>query len=795
MGKIMKKIVKKGGKEKPKGFPMWSCKGVIVSLFVLIFVLSAPAALAHNFTLDPDCFVVPVGGLAGITSTFTEIVGSPDISLSRMPSDYPFFLPMTASFEVFYKGDANSSPIAEASFKPGFRGDYAKFEVKKAGTAVVQGKFSGMGGMVISHVKTFLNLTRDGVATKRFGGDDVLEVVFAEDVPADGVQVGDTVRFTFYLNGSPLANESVFASYAGAPQHTIKEGESDVDINYDYLTAKTDANGVAAFTFDQAQGWFVGAMGTWTSSYGGGVMFPVSGPDGIEGSIADAIIEPGKNEAGISFPIWTGGSQVDLVSETWGLVAANSLISEPKGTTGFLSGEEEQLPGVGTGAKISIPMDVTLPGKKGLIGFGQMLFLTPDMLGKETFDTMAAFLKNQHAAFQGGGSLENAMFGEEEGYVYYIPYTPKVLFDRVGLAIMTRFSDGEVRDMTGDFMLGVMYDENTMDYGIAISCGGMAADSAPVGGSYSIDGTNTLFPQDAPGKWAFIYDGKADGKIEISYWLVPKELPAELPITGEVIAGGKNKAEVEFTTMPPYNDFIVSLGLAWANELVTSPKGTTSFVTNQSASQLPSNTGVGINIPFDVKGSPLKGLIGVGGPMVLTPAMLGEDVFKSFTNFLKDEETNNPGKFQEEDGIKFYMPYTPKELLDRFGIEIMCRFGDGKILDVTDTFVFAVAYDQQWFTEDFITVMVGGMVVDSPPVDGSYWLDLSAQLPPEIGYKIALVYDGAADDAINYSYWLAKKSEAGGSGGGGGCNAGLFGLLAGLTAWVLRKRVQTRERS
>jgi hypothetical protein len=55
------------------------------------------------------------------------------------------------------------------------------------------------------------------MATQRLGGNGVLEVVFAEDVPTDGLKVGDTVKFRFYLDGVPLQNAPVFAAYDGAP--------------------------------------------------------------------------------------------------------------------------------------------------------------------------------------------------------------------------------------------------------------------------------------------------------------------------------------------------------------------------------------------------------------------------------------------------------------------------------------------------------------------------------------------------------------------------------------------------
>jgi hypothetical protein len=170
--------------------------------------------------------------------------------------------------------------------------DFATIKIEKPGTAVVQGKFSGdmdlgkwdpsLAGIVnhsASHVKTFLNLTNDGMATKRLGGNDVLEVVFAEEVPDSGLRAGNEVKFKFYLKGAPYKNEGVFATYIGAPVYTDEIGD---EVN-DYLTATTDENGIAAFTPDRAEGWFVGAMiegdelvEKYGKEYGGGIMFAVS---------------------------------------------------------------------------------------------------------------------------------------------------------------------------------------------------------------------------------------------------------------------------------------------------------------------------------------------------------------------------------------------------------------------------------------------------------------------------------------------------------------------------------------
>jgi hypothetical protein len=167
--------------------------------------------------------------------------------------------------------------------------DYAQFEVKEPGTVVINGNFSGAKdesgnfgfGSSYSHVKAFLNLTNDGTATKRFGGGGVLEVVFAEDVPAGGLKVGDEVKFRFYHNGVPLKNAPVFAAYEGAPVYEEEEEGQIIEVN-DYLNGVTDGDGIASFTLDHAAGWFVGAFryeneGTPDlREYGGGVVFGVS---------------------------------------------------------------------------------------------------------------------------------------------------------------------------------------------------------------------------------------------------------------------------------------------------------------------------------------------------------------------------------------------------------------------------------------------------------------------------------------------------------------------------------------
>ena len=273
-----------------------------VLILSAIFAFSLiPAAFAHKFVLFPDSFDAPVGGQAGVYWTFTEVIGKPEYS--RFLTDFVYNSMETPTEARYASGRVDAIP--DADFEPYDSAsrsvvapevsdsDHAAFSVAEAGTVMIHGKFKGqidpnvipgVSSWSYAHVKAFINLTNDGMATKRVGGNDYLEAVFAEDVPARGVRVGDTVRFKFYLGGAPLANAPVFAAYDGAPTHTVMENGQPVTVN-DYLEAETDGDGVAEFTFDHAAGWFVGAFADegQDPEYVGGVVFGVGEKGGGSG--------------------------------------------------------------------------------------------------------------------------------------------------------------------------------------------------------------------------------------------------------------------------------------------------------------------------------------------------------------------------------------------------------------------------------------------------------------------------------------------------------------------------------
>jgi hypothetical protein len=300
----------------------------------LFFAISSiPSAFAHNFTLVPDKFEVPVGEKTGIAATFTHDIGKgqyPVFGLATVHDDTiaattgspgatyvgifdgPLAISAdiySASFKVHYNNN-QAIEIPNDSFEPYdldtreaadsriADSDYASFSINQAGTAVAVGDikmalnigFMTMGfsmfSETVAYSKTFLNLTNDGMATKQFGGNDVLEVVFAEEVPQGGIKVGDTVKFKVLHKGSPLPAVDVHASYIGAEATYEGPGEGWVNDSAGG-EAKTDNNGFASFTFDHASGWLVSVEYADpldnNKGYTGGAMFDVVSKDSGDG--------------------------------------------------------------------------------------------------------------------------------------------------------------------------------------------------------------------------------------------------------------------------------------------------------------------------------------------------------------------------------------------------------------------------------------------------------------------------------------------------------------------------------
>jgi hypothetical protein len=329
-------------------------KKAAVAVLSLFFAISSiPAAFAHNFTLIPDKFEVSAGENTSIAATFTHDIGKGQYPVFGLTTEHvdpfgsayvgvydgPFVISAnihSASFKVHYN-NGQQIQISNDSFKPYdldtrevadsriADSDYATFSINQAGTAAVVGDIKmtlnvgvmtmgiSMPGENVAHSKTFLNLTNDGMATRRFGGDDVLEVVFAEEVPQGGIKIGDTVKFKVLFEGNPLPDTDVHASYIGAKAAYEGPGEGWVNDGAGG-EAKTDNDGFVSFTFDRASGWLIGVEYTDTSDndkgYVGVAMFNVASPNSDGGS------SNGSDGSGSS-----GGGGCSTGFGTWGLGA------------------------------------------------------------------------------------------------------------------------------------------------------------------------------------------------------------------------------------------------------------------------------------------------------------------------------------------------------------------------------------------------------------------------------------------------------------------------------------------
>jgi hypothetical protein len=231
--------------------------------------MAAGYAHAHLPVVDLGGFSFPVGSsvrlTAGLAEPLVTMVYSRELLLARGYAGDPGVANLSGA--VFY-ADGEKALLDQAVFTPvnltdpanvnpaSADADVAVFKVEKPGTVAVAMRLDFNSGTrpTVAFGKTFVNRAADGVANRRLGGDDVLEVVFTDDDASVAVKPGDTVNAQVFLRGKPLANAEVSATYDGAPRHADSE-EPD---NNEYLHADTNAEGKVAFVVDRTANWVIG---------------------------------------------------------------------------------------------------------------------------------------------------------------------------------------------------------------------------------------------------------------------------------------------------------------------------------------------------------------------------------------------------------------------------------------------------------------------------------------------------------------------------------------------------------
>ncbi|MDR1137560.1 MAG: DUF4198 domain-containing protein [Synergistaceae bacterium] len=234
--------------------------GVAALLCLAFLVMPFGVAEAHLPVAEPDKFTVSSGEAvniaAGLAEPLIEFAYSPENLLALGYAGN--FAELTGNI-LYADGSAKEisfSPSDEA--KPG-ESTFSKavVPIEKTGTSVISMKFDFNSGTrpTVAYGKTLVNWAKDGVSTKRAGGDDVLEIVQAEDTGP--LSAGDGIAVKVFLRGRELPGATASATYKGAPLPDPDEAEEGEESNNEYLHKDTDASGLVAFNLDRPGTWVV----------------------------------------------------------------------------------------------------------------------------------------------------------------------------------------------------------------------------------------------------------------------------------------------------------------------------------------------------------------------------------------------------------------------------------------------------------------------------------------------------------------------------------------------------------
>jgi hypothetical protein len=235
-----------------------SRKIFLACAFICAFLLMLSGiASAHLPVADPDKFIVAQGGAVNISAGLAE----PLIKFGYSPENILAaghagnFAALTG--QVWYAG----GPGGIIQFSPENKSNpekslfhKANVSIEKPGTSVIDMRFDFNSGTrpTVAYGKTLVNWAKDSGATKRLGGDGVLEIV---QTSATGpLSKGDEITIKVYLRGKELPNTEASATYKGAPTGW----STDEPDNNEYLHANTDSSGNVKFKLDRPGTWVIG---------------------------------------------------------------------------------------------------------------------------------------------------------------------------------------------------------------------------------------------------------------------------------------------------------------------------------------------------------------------------------------------------------------------------------------------------------------------------------------------------------------------------------------------------------
>jgi hypothetical protein len=362
--------------------------------------------------------------------------------------------------------------------------------------------------------KAFVNLEKGGFSARTFLRSG-LEIVPIGDL-AD-VAPSSRIKAQILKDGLPLAGVDVYVTQEGAPFTDL----------HDEVTAirarRTDDEGIVEFVMPSAGGktyiyaMYLDSRTTSTGFYGmmSSLSFEMSAPSSANAT--DLLARPGDRETNMEF---VGAGTMAPLRDNLFMLGALDLASEPAGAIRGVRGKSGQVGDLG--AAFFIPMDVTGAKNadgvsfKGATGTEQRVNFSKDLLGEETFDKMAAFLREVRAQKGDNPQYENTERGE-----FYVAPTPKEFLERFGMTVMGSFSGGEAVDVSDILQLGIELAEADFEAGnIYGLLGGMFVDSEPVDGVAGYDVTEMFVGPEAHYRFVIICDGVYDNDLDFAYWVV-----------------------------------------------------------------------------------------------------------------------------------------------------------------------------------------------------------------------------------------------------------------------------------
>jgi hypothetical protein len=225
-----------------------------------------------------------------------------------------------------------------------------------------------------------------------------------------------------------------------------------------------------------------------------------------EGDITNQLVTEENNKTLLTFTIPVKGVDTELDDwiDTQKYVRVPDVTETPLGITEYVTGKDNQIEG-DSGFRFLIPTSLAEEpdGRHAFVGFSSNFVLKRNVIGTESFDALVTEAQQLHDNGEGWGS-------------WVLPQDPLFL-DRHGIQIFMRFQDGKVRNVIKEeaLMLGIDL-SNAANGDVLINFGAVAVDKDATDNSWRDE--RKPFSGE-PIALSFIYDGIADGNIDVTWWI------------------------------------------------------------------------------------------------------------------------------------------------------------------------------------------------------------------------------------------------------------------------------------